>query len=126
MKRLLTSSSFVVAAATVAIAWYVWSSFIMMPSVTVSDVHQRETLVLGSKVGNPYTYGITIRGSGNIDGEAIISLMLNGEPYKVAKLSSKFDFEWGGDWYSETAEVRYEPRNVRSGRVTLRYRFLSD
>ena len=94
-----------------------------MPSVVVSDVRQPETLVLGKKTGNPYTYGITIRGSGEIDGEAKISLLLNGEQYRVEKLSGKVDFEWGGDWYSETAEIRYEPGNVRSGKLLLRYRF---
>ena len=32
-------------------------------------------------------------------------------------------FEWGGDWYAETATVRYEPAGVRSGKVVLHYRF---
>jgi len=50
-------------------------------------------------------------------------LLLHGEPYKVAKLSGKVDFEWGGDWYAETAEIRYEPEDVRSGKVVLYYRF---
>jgi hypothetical protein len=79
--------------------------------------------VVGEKTGKRYTHGITIRGIGQIDGEGIISLLLNGEPYKVAKLSGKIDFQWGGDWYSETATIRYEPTIVRSGKLVLRYRF---
>ena len=50
-------------------------------------------------------------------------MLLGGEPYKVKKLSGKVNFEWGGDWYSETAEIRYEPVKVRSGRLILHYRF---
>jgi hypothetical protein len=114
----------VVAVGSLAVgAWFLWVSFIKMPSVSISDVRQCETLVLGTKTGNPYTHGITIRGSGEIDGDATISLLLNGEQYKVAKLNGRIDFAWGGDWYSETAEVRYKPTSVRAGKVVLHYRF---
>jgi hypothetical protein len=46
---------------------------------------------------NPEVYGINIRGSGNIDGEATISLILNEEPYKTEKLKGLVSFNWGGD-----------------------------
>jgi hypothetical protein len=123
MNRLRIPAIVVVAGFLAAGAWFLWVSFIKMPSVSVSDVRQGETLVLGTKTGNPYTHGITIRGSGEIDGDATISLLLNGEQYKVAKLNGRIDFEWGGDWYSETAEVRYEPTNVQAGKVVLHYIF---
>ena len=123
MKRLRIPVMLVAAGVLAASAWLLWASFIKMPSVSVSDVMRNETLVLGTKTGKPYTHGVTIRGSGEIDGDATISLMLNGETYKVAKLHGSIDFEWGGDWYSETAEVLYEPTNVRSGNVALHYKF---
>lgn len=93
------------------------------PRVAVSDVRRAETLMLGKETGDPYTHGLTIRGSGEIDGDATIALLFGGQPYKVAKLSGKVHFVWGGDWYSETAEVRYVPGEVRSGKVVLHYRF---
>jgi hypothetical protein len=90
----------------------------------VRNVREAETLVLGRETGSPYTWAISIRGSGRIDGEATISLLMGeGRPYQTEHLSGTVDFEWSGDWYSETARVRYEPVNVRSGNVVLRYRF---
>src|SRR4051794_17060235 len=110
MKKLIVTIVLLVAA-SVALAGWAFSS----PSVSVRDVREAESLILGQATGNHHTWGISIRGSGRIDGEATITLLLAGQPYKVEKLSGEVDFEWGGDWYSETAEVRYEPANVRSG-----------
>jgi hypothetical protein len=123
MKKLLVVGGLVFAASFVLAVWLLCAPYLLTPSVAVGDVRQVETLVLGEKTGNPYTHGITVRGSGEVDGEATISLLLHDQPYKVAKLRGKVDFEWGGDWYSETAEVRYEPASVRSGKVVLHYRF---
>jgi hypothetical protein len=104
----------ILGAAAVALVWFAISD----PSVSVRDVRQPETLVLGVETGHP-AYSISIHGSGRIDGEATITLLLGGQPYRVEKLSGRVDFRWGGDWYSETAEVRYEPADVRSGKVVL-------
>lgn len=102
----------------------VWElSGLSAPSERVHDVCQAETLVLGQETGDLHTYGISIHGSGYIDGDATISLLLNGQPYKVEKLSGRFNFEWRAEWYAETASVRYEPAGVRSGKVVLYYEF---
>ena len=93
------------------------------PRVAVGDVRHAETLVLGKGSSAGHTYALSIRGSGQIDGHATISLLLDGKPYKVEKLSGAVDFKWGGEWYADTAEVRYEPDGVRSGDVVLRYNF---
>ena len=103
-------------AAAGALAWWAVSD----PSASVRDVREAETLVLGSPTGGS-AYAISIRGSGRLDGEATITLLLGGQPYRVERVTGPVDFRWGGDWYSETAEVRYEPANVRSGKVVLHY-----
>jgi hypothetical protein len=124
MKRLLVTGGLLLVASLAVAGLCLYSTGILMPNVAVKDVCQPETLVIGRATGSPYTHGITIRGSGYIDGEATISLLLHGQPYQSAKLSGNVDFRWGGEWYSETAEIRYEPVNVRSGKVVLHYRFL--
>jgi hypothetical protein len=120
-RRLLLGAGVLAGVAVGLVALVVWPP--APPSVTVQDVRKAETLVLGQETGEHHTSGIWVHGSGYIDGEATISLQLGGTPYKVAKLAGKVDFTWGGDWYSETAEVRYEPAPARSGHVVLRYRF---
>ena len=64
-----------------------------------------------------------IRGSGRIDGKARIVLMLNGAPYKTADIDGKINFAWGGDWYADSMELRYQPLEVRSGELAMDYYF---
>ena len=123
MKKLLVAGGLLLTALFALGGWFFCAEHILMPSVAVRDVLHHETLVLGEKTGSRHTHGITIRGSGEVDGEATVALLLDGQPYKVAPLNGRVAFEWGGDWYSETAEIRYTPTNVRSGKVVLHYRF---
>jgi hypothetical protein len=92
-------------------------------SVKVVDVQKEEVVILKNSHSTNHVYGISIRGTGNIDGEASISLILNGEPYKTEMLKGKVRFDWGGDWYSDTAEIRYKPNNVNSGELLIEYKF---
>ena len=89
----------------------------------VADVRNEEVIILINSHYPEHVYGINIRGSGNIDEEATISLMLNGEAYKTEKLKGAVSFKWGGDWYSDTAEIRYKPNNVNSGELVIEYKF---
>lgn len=91
--------------------------------VRVSDVQKQEVITLKNEPKRGEVHGISIRGRGTIDGEARIDLMLNGSPYKTERLSGKVNFSWGGDWYSDTAEIRYEPIKVSAGELWIQYRF---
>lgn len=111
-------------AAMIAVAvWFQFSTSIAMSSVTVNDVRKPENLVLRTSGDGTNVFALTVRGSGEITGKATVSLLLNGAPYKTEQLSGKVDFEWDGDWYANTAEIRYEPADVRSGNVVLKYEF---
>jgi hypothetical protein len=106
-------------AAVIAVAVWLFA----MPSVTVNDVRKPETLVLRKSGGGTHVFALTVRGAGEITGKATVSLVLNGTPYKTEQLSGKVEFEWRGDWYSNTTEVRYEPVDVRGGNIVLKYKF---
>lgn len=121
-KRLLVIC--VLAAAMVAAAvWFLFPGFILLARVTVNDVRKPENLVLRTSSDGTRIYALTVRGSGEIAGKATVSLLLNNSPYRTEQLSGKIDFEWRGDWYSNTANIRYEPTDVRSGNVVLKYEF---
>ncbi len=64
-----------------------------------------------------------VRGSGNLTGNAELVLMLNNKPYKTEHLNGKIDFSWGGDWYSDSMEIRYQPGKVETGNLKLEYSF---
>lgn len=55
-------------------------------SVKVVDVRKEKVVILKNTHNSGHVYGISIRGTGNIDEEASISLYLNGEPYKTEVL----------------------------------------
>ncbi len=118
-KRILIGGVLLV---VVIAAWLIWQQLTAMSEVSITDVRQPETLLLTDpEVDLPHA--ITIRGSGEIDGHATISLMYDGKPDRTEQLSGSVEFEWGGDWYDESAEVRYEPNDVQGGHVTLHYKF---
>lgn len=94
-------------------------------SVQIADVRKEETIILKNTHKPGYVYSIHISGTGNLDGEASVSLILNGEPYKTDKLKDAVNFEWSGDWYSDTAEIRYKPGIVNSGKLLIEYRFFT-
>lgn len=81
-------------------------------------------ITLNKRPGQKHIYAISIHCSGRIDGKAKLSLMLNGKPYKTEEISDKVKFSWGGDWYSDSAEIRYEPVNVSSGELIFSYKFV--
>ncbi|TVQ55429.1 MAG: hypothetical protein EA377_03485 [Phycisphaerales bacterium] len=103
--------------------WLLFAQSSALPSVSVSDVRQPETIVLEQETGDDSVRWLTVRGSGVLNGEATISWVVDGQPYRVEQLNDEIDFEWGRDWHSRTAEIRYEPGEVRSGTVSLHYKF---
>ena len=49
--------------------------------------------------------------------------MLDGSPYKSEDITEKVSFHWGGDWYADTAEIRYDPVSVRDGELNISFKF---
>jgi hypothetical protein len=104
--------------AATAVTWW-W----LPATLTISDAGSPVELTLRAPNGSKGVYALDVRGSGRIDGEAEIALILNGQPYKVTNLDGVVHFEWGGDWYAPEAVVRYRPLSAKSGSIKLRYRF---
>jgi hypothetical protein len=92
-------------------------------SVQITDVQKEETILLKNFQNSGHVYSISIRGSDSIDGDATVSLILNGEKYKTEELTGAVRFSWGGDWYADRAEIRYEPNTVNSGELVIAYSF---
>lgn len=100
----------------------VWFTF-RPPRVEVTDVTRAETIVLSQDSTNGHVYALSIHGFGTMHGEATVTLLLGGQPYRVEDISGDVDFHWGGDWYSDRAEIRYQPKKVQGGKLILSYRF---
>lgn len=92
-------------------------------SLTIAHVQAPQDLVLRKSEGQGAIYRMSLKATGHIDGNAAFTLMLNDKPYKIAHARGKVSFGWDGDWYADTAEIRYEPTDVNTGSMTLRYSF---
>ena len=114
MKRLITS---------IALVAVISGCSIGSRTHDVADVKKAEVIVLTKKPGQGAVHSLSVVGHGEIDGNATISLILHGGPYKTEDLSGKVEFRWGGDWYSDQAEVRYTSGTVAGGKLRLKYKF---
>ena len=89
----------------------------------IPDVTTSSEITLHGKSLQRRIYSLDVVGLGNIDGNAEISLVLNGEPYKSVSLHGHVRFVLSTNWSSATAVVRYSAVSVKGGSLILRYRF---
>lgn len=91
--------------------------------LTLDDVTKLTRVTLRAPNPNASIVGIKIVGRGRLDGTGRIFLVVNGKPYRTEELEGNIRFSWGGDWYSPSAELQYEPRDAKGGEIELRYAF---
>ncbi len=92
-------------------------------SLTFTNVQKKQIIELKTKTKDELVHGISIKVTGHIEGEAKIILMSGGKPYRTEAITGKVKVRWDGDWYSDTAEIHYEPTNVKSGELLFEYFF---
>jgi hypothetical protein len=80
-------------------------------------------IILRKIDGQGTIYRMSLYAAGRLDGKATLTLMRHNKPYKVAHARNGVGFTWGGDWYADIAELRYEPIHVKTGSIVFRYRF---
>lgn len=97
--------------------------FVGSQAVEIKDVTKPEIVVLRSF--KPVS-GISVRINGSLDGTATIERAYTNERrmYGPQQLGpGTVSFKTGGDWYSEKCIIYYEPGSVRSGHLTIEYKF---
>ena len=107
----------------ITLAMFLFGCLASSQKTRFATVTQPGVITLNKRPSQKHIYAISISCSGRIDGQARLSLMLNGKPYKTEEISGKVNFFWGGDWYSDSVEIRYEPVNVSSGELIFSYKF---
>lgn len=89
----------------------------------IADLKKSQVLLLHKKPSQKNINSMGIHCYGQLKGETELVLMLNGAPYKTEHMKGKVNFTWGGDWYSDSMELRYQPSNTTSGQLVLDYTF---
>lgn len=73
----------------------------------ITNLKEPQTIILHKKAYQKEIVSMALRCYGIIDGEAQLSLMLNGKRYKTETMKGNINIKWGGDWYSDSMELRY-------------------
>ena len=93
-------------------------------TIQVKDVTQKQILTLIEKDRPKYVHGISILITGYIDGTATIQRAYeNKEMYGPSTITGKVNLRLGGDWYGDKCLITYQPFNVRSGKLQIKYDF---
>jgi hypothetical protein len=116
--RLVAAALLLVVVATALAAWW-WQP----STLRIDDASKPVEVTLHPRHQMGNVLALHVEGRGRIKGEAEISLILNGQPYKTEKLSGSVRFSWQGDWHAPVAVVRYTPLTATSGALRLQYRF---
>jgi hypothetical protein len=101
-----------------AVTWWV-----QPVAVTIEDASKPIELTLVSGHNANKVVALHVEGRGKVDGEAEISLMLDGRAYRTEHLNGPVHLTWRVDWYQPGAVVSYAPLTAKSGTITLRYHF---
>ena len=97
--------------------------WIQPASVRITDSSKPAELKLQPQHKVTQVTALHVEARGKLDGEAEITLLLNGQPYRTERVNGPVKFSWRVDWYSTEAVVRYTPLTAKKGTITLRYNF---
>ncbi|KYC44080.1 hypothetical protein WA1_02760 [Scytonema hofmannii PCC 7110] len=107
----------------IALLYLLTSCSVPYQTVRIKDVRKLENINISKASSQGNIHSISIRGTGKLDGTANIGLIVDGKLYKSEKAHNSINFKWDNDWYSNTAVIRYSPIDVKSGELTIDYRF---
>ncbi|HDZ68993.1 MAG TPA: hypothetical protein ENH43_01040 [Phycisphaerales bacterium] len=95
--------------------------------IGIDDVTQKTTVLLSSEKYQSSVHSIDILIAGHIDGSAIIYQSYEGgERYRTYNIEKgEVGLKIGGDWYDEKCLIEYEPHDVGSGNLKIKYRLNS-
>jgi hypothetical protein len=88
----------------------------------IDDVASKTTLILSVDNNSKKIDGISILVTGHIDGSATVHIRNGREQYSPRHITKGLVFlKIEGDWYTGECRFEYEPADVRSGHLTIRY-----
>lgn len=90
----------------------------------IEDLRRPVAIALTRPPADGRTYHVVVNGHGYIDGQAVITLVLDGEDAQEKTLRGLVNFTFFGEWKGGRADLRYVPNELKSGMLNLRYRFV--
>ena len=91
--------------------------------VEITDVKKPQVLILKKKADQKDIVSMNFHCYGKLEGEAKLILMHTGAPYRTEQIKGNVNYKLSGDWYADSMEVSYQPYNVTSGHLTIKYTF---
>jgi hypothetical protein len=108
----------------ITVTFYLKSFFWWGEVTRIENIAQKQTIILQESIRPKSVYGINILITGYIDGSATIQRVEgNRKIYEPSIIKGLVNLRLGGDWYDDKCLIIYEPSNVKSGKLQLRYKF---
>ena len=96
-------------------------------SVNIKDINKKEVIYLRKSKHQETVYGFSVKIIGKIEGVAKVTLRQSspkGNLHRKQIINGNVDINWGGDWYTDTIVIIYEPVGVvKSGKLKIDYEF---
>ena len=122
----LVLSIFVLLILTLLIVFFI-KQYNKSQVIRIEDVTKKTSLTLLNQDTQRHTAGIVIYITGYIDGSAAITIATQkgheSDKYHITK--GKVRLKHVSDWYEPECFLEYEPADVQSGFLTLKYYFIS-
>ena len=91
-------------------------------SFQITDLSVKKEFLL--KPESDKNYSIRLEFKGNVNGKSSISLESNSSGFKKElEVSGEIDTVFNFDWYQEKGKIVYEPIEVNSGELWIKYTF---
>ncbi|WP_222597801.1 hypothetical protein [Euhalothece natronophila] len=90
----------------------------------IRDITRNQQLLIRNQALSQSTYGLMVMSRGYIDGEARVTLLLDGQVRKTKVVSGNVRFQWRKHWNDNRAIVRYQPRGVTEGELRFNVTFM--
>ena len=99
----------------------------MLPKVQIPEVGSRFEAEIVADPKTDGIYGLELFFSGELSADATILITYPGAPVRVRKIfkAGKIDDRYYGEWYFDRFMLSYEPQGTPSGKLTVRYRFVT-
>ena len=86
------------------------------------NLNAKQYIYLNKKETQKNVVGYKIIFKGYIDGKAKIVIYNEDKIYNEKIISDKIEFNWGGDWYSDTIKLQYIPLSkIKKGKIEISY-----
>lgn len=114
--------------ALLPVLYYIYNYYFGPQRYRLEAVGEPQEWVLEKKAGQGPVYAIELEFQGNLSGDATVFIGADNQEFYAKTLlkAGRIDSRFTSDWYYDNLPLRYVPNGPVEGKLTVRYRFISN